>query len=150
MTQKKIIKYVATNDRGMRIGQDHPKAILTNLEVDALILDRGDGDSPAMSYGQLAIKYGISKSSVRDILIGRRRGQLCSLKKKEPAQKMSQKKTRVKLTVTHRTRAILHRIGGAALLERIAAMVEHEFLCAPKISADDAVERVLEKYRATK
>ena len=146
----KIIKDVAINDNGMRVGQDHPKAILTNLEVEALIMDRGDSENPTMSYGQLAIKYGVSKSSVRDILIGRRRGQLGCLMKKEQTKKTAQKKTRVKLTVTYRARAILHRIGGSVLLERLAAMVEKEFLRAPKISADDAVTRVLEKYRATK
>ena len=61
----KTQKYVATNDRGYRVGQDHPNAKLTDVEVAALIRDRGPEEAPTMSLSQLAKRYGLSKSGVK-------------------------------------------------------------------------------------
>ena len=70
------MRLARVNEAGRRIGEGHHMARLSDREVDQLIADRGSDDAPRMSYSELATKYGISKSSVRDILIGRRRGQI--------------------------------------------------------------------------
>lgn len=144
-------KFIATNERGYRIGQDHPKAVLTDIEVDALIRDRGPEEAPLMSYSKLAERYGISKSGVRDILIGRRRGQPQRLVKAEDgATKASAKKVRVNLKVTLRARAILHRLGGGAWIDAIAERVDAELRCARVDDPSRAMERVLQKLCVTK
>ena len=66
---------VQVNERGQRIGQGHRRAVLTDAEVEQLLEDRGPEDAPRRSYAQLAKKYRVSKSCVRDICTGRRRGQ---------------------------------------------------------------------------
>ncbi len=62
---------VAINDRGLRIGEDHRLAKLTNGEVERLLELRSEG----MSYQQLAKIFEISKSGARQICKGRRRCQ---------------------------------------------------------------------------
>lgn len=64
------------NEIGYRVGESHHNAKLTDIEVDALIRDRGPEDAPTMSLSQLAKRYGLSKSGVKGILDGNRRGQL--------------------------------------------------------------------------
>lgn len=59
------------NERGMRIGESHPRAVLTDHEVELLIALRDDG----MSWRVLAVKFECSKRCVRDIYSGRRRCQ---------------------------------------------------------------------------
>jgi DNA-directed RNA polymerase sigma subunit (sigma70/sigma32) len=59
---------VQVNERGQRIGQGHRRAVLTDAEVERLLEDRGPEDAPRRSYAQLAKKYRVSKSSVRDIV----------------------------------------------------------------------------------
>ena len=65
---------VAVNERGARIGQDHPKAVLTNTQVELLLQMRAEG----MSYRQLALVWEISKESVADYCKGRRRMQIAT------------------------------------------------------------------------
>ena len=56
-----------------RVGEAHPHAVLTDEEVDRLLEDRGPDHAPRMSYTELARKWGVSKSCVRDIVTGSRR-----------------------------------------------------------------------------
>lgn len=110
---------IRINDRGQRIGEGHHMARLTDAEVDQLIADRGPDSAPRMSYTELAAKWGISKSSVRDILIGRRRGQVGpSVDKAQPKRPACQK-VRVNFKVTLHARAKLHRLGGGAWVQKM-------------------------------
>lgn len=63
---------VAVNASGRRIGEDQTGAKLTNRDVDLLWALRDGG----LGYGRLAVKFEVSKSLVRDIIKGRRRGQV--------------------------------------------------------------------------
>lgn len=150
MSESKILRYVATNDFGVRIGQDHPRAVLSDIEVDALILDRGPEDAPLMSYSQLAKKYGISKSCVRDILTGRRRGQAQKMVNRPEIERIVSKKVRVNLKVTLRARSLLHRIGGGAWIDSVAARIDSEMRCARTDDPNVVIERVLRKLCVTK
>ena len=70
-------RIVWVNDRGLRVGEDHQNARLTNAEVDLLLALRDDG----WSYRQLALKFEISKSGVRKICKGQTRCQASALSK---------------------------------------------------------------------
>lgn len=72
-------RMVAVNDRGDRLGEDHPRAKLTNHDIDLMFELRfpTDGASP-MSYGQIAEKFEVSKGYVSDILSDRRRRRACT------------------------------------------------------------------------
>jgi hypothetical protein len=64
------------NDAGRPVGESHPLAKLTEADIDLIFYLREQG----LSYGQIARKFDaevtVSKSHVRDIIKGRRRGQL--------------------------------------------------------------------------
>lgn len=62
---------VGVNELGLRIGEDHVNAKLTNHEVDLLLELRGQG----WSYQQLADKFDLSKSGARKICKGVNRCQ---------------------------------------------------------------------------
>lgn len=62
---------VAVNERGYRIGEDHPSAKLTDHEVEIVFQLREEG----LSYGAIARKLEVSKSLIRDITKGRKRAQ---------------------------------------------------------------------------
>lgn len=113
------MRLAQVNDAGRRIGEGHHMARLSDREVDQLIADRGSDDAPRMSYSELATKYGISKSSVRDILIGRRRGQIGPSVDKPQSKKTKRPKVRVNLSIGLHARAKLHRLGGGAWLEKV-------------------------------
>lgn len=113
------MRCVRVNDRGQAIGEGHHKAVLTDKEVEQLIADRGDEKDPAMTYAQLMGKYGISKSSVRDILIGRRRGQIGPKTSKTRKRTSKQQRVRINYVVSLHTRAWLARMGGGAFLEKL-------------------------------
>lgn len=67
-----MARVVGVNERGDRVGQDHPRAVLTDAQVLLLLeLRRAEG----WSYLQLARKFEVSKASVRDVVKGRRRAQ---------------------------------------------------------------------------
>lgn len=66
-----MYKTVAVNDAGLRIGEDHPQARYTNHEIDLVLELRDEG----RSYGYIACKMEMPKSTVRDICTGRRRCQ---------------------------------------------------------------------------
>jgi len=70
-------KSVFVNALGKRIGEDHHRAKLTDLDIDLVFELREAG----LSYSEIAGKFddipgGISKATIRDVLKGRRRGQL--------------------------------------------------------------------------
>lgn len=77
MTHKRK-RIVAINEYGLRIGEDHPNARLTNLEVDVLLELREELDENGKhiwSYGKLAEKFDIGKTAVRRICKGQSRCQ---------------------------------------------------------------------------
>lgn len=63
---------VGVNDRGIRVGEDHQHARLTDAEVELIRSLHEEG----MSYGTLAEKFGIGKTTVADICKYRRRAQI--------------------------------------------------------------------------
>jgi len=63
---------VAVNESGYRIGEDHPGAKLTDHEVD-LILELRE---QCWSYRQIADKFEVSKSQIRNICTGLKRCQI--------------------------------------------------------------------------
>lgn len=65
-------RMLAVNDRGLRIGESHPRAVLTDHEVGLLLELRAEG----MSLSWLAEKFEVSKSQVGRIVRGDQRGQL--------------------------------------------------------------------------
>lgn len=70
-------KLVFVNEHGKRIGQDHHRAKLTDADIDLVFELREAG----LSYTAIAGKFddiegGISRSTIRDVLKGRRRAQL--------------------------------------------------------------------------
>ncbi len=71
-------EYVAVNDLGYVIGQDHHNAKLTNHQIDQILQMRDD----CMSYRQIAQVFGMSKSHIRNICKGRKRCQLAWQTKK--------------------------------------------------------------------
>lgn len=60
---EKIIRLVATNDRGMRIGETHQRAKHPDALVDKV---RDMHEEQGMGYGSIAKELGLSKSIVRD------------------------------------------------------------------------------------
>jgi hypothetical protein len=128
---------ISVNDLGYRVGQDHPRARLTDIEVDALIRDRGPEESPRMSYATLSRKYRISKSSVRDIITGRRRGCLSNHVEKEeiPGKTLPrERRVRVNLHLSLEARALLIRLGGGRWIEDLMVRMVGKS-CAHHISA---------------
>ena len=67
-------RMVAVNDAGRRIGEDHPRAVLSDHEVDLVFSLHEDG----MSISELARKMEVSKGCIWKILRGHRRGQVAS------------------------------------------------------------------------
>lgn len=145
--------YIATNEKGYRIGQDHPNAKLTDIEVAALIRDRGPEGAPTMSLAKLADKYGMSKSGVKGIVDANRRSQAQRLVKKEATIRSytsKQPKVRVNLRVSLRSRAILHRLGGGAWIDEIAVRVDAVLRRARSMDDSQAMERVLKDIGVTR
>lgn len=64
--------YVAVNDRGSLIGESHPRAVLTDHEVDLVLALSEEG----LSYRAIAEKMDVSKGCVAKICSGQRRCQV--------------------------------------------------------------------------
>lgn len=72
------MRKVAVNDAGLRIGEDHPNAKLTDAEVERIRSLHEDG----MSYEALAEKFEVSKWAIGRICRYERRAQTPSSHKK--------------------------------------------------------------------
>lgn len=106
-----------------------------------------------MSLSQLAKRYGMSKSGVKGIIDGNRRGQAQRLVKKEAVKREytnKEPKVRVNLRVSIRSRVILHRLGGGAWIDEIAVRVDSLMRRARSLDDQQAVERVLREIGVTK
>lgn len=66
------MRVVGCDHRGLRVGESHQNAVLSDHEVDLLRDLRAQG----LSLTQLALRLEISKSGVKGILDGRRRSIL--------------------------------------------------------------------------
>lgn len=68
-------KLIAVNARGHRVGESHHRAKLSDADVDLILYLRDAG----LTYAAIAAKFDdditISKSTVRDICLGRIRAQ---------------------------------------------------------------------------
>lgn len=77
-------KLVGVNELGLRVGETHHRAKLTDADVDLIRelyeeTHLPDGRVlPGLSYKQIAERFEISKSTVRDIIKCRRRFQFVS------------------------------------------------------------------------
>ena len=74
-----VRKIVALNERGARIGEDHPRAKLTNHEVDlirALGEERDASGRRLFGRVKLAAKFEVSRWTIQSILDGESRCQL--------------------------------------------------------------------------
>lgn len=65
---------VQINDRGLRIGQDHPRTVLTDAEVLRLLSLHRQG----IGQKRLSKMFEVPRRTVRDYISGRTRGQLPS------------------------------------------------------------------------
>ena len=65
-------RVVGVNERNLRVGESHPRAVLNDHEVELLIELRSQG----FSYGWLSIKFEISKKHAWRICMGYQRGQI--------------------------------------------------------------------------
>jgi IS30 family transposase len=64
-------KLVGVNERGLRVGEDHQHARLTDAECEMIRQLHEEG----MSYNELARKFEVGKSTIADIVKCRRRAQ---------------------------------------------------------------------------
>jgi hypothetical protein len=67
-------RVVRVNERGLRIGEDHPQAKLSDVEVELLLRLRAEG----WGYRRLAAKFEIARSTVKRICLGLKRSQTCA------------------------------------------------------------------------
>jgi antitoxin component HigA of HigAB toxin-antitoxin module len=65
-------KLIAVNQSGKRIGEDHQHASLSNEQVER-IRDLHEGHN--LTYTQLSVMFGVSKSAIAGICQYRRRAQ---------------------------------------------------------------------------
>lgn len=68
------IRTVGVNDIGRRVGDSHHNAKMTDGDVELLLAMHNEG----WGYRRLAAKFEISKRHVRDIVNGKRRGQVAT------------------------------------------------------------------------
>lgn len=64
-------RIIGVNEKGLRVGQDHQRAKLSDAAVET-IRELHEG---GMSYSVIARKFEIAKSTVQDICTYRRRAQ---------------------------------------------------------------------------
>lgn len=62
---------IALNEHNCRIGEGHPRAKLTDAEVDLVFALREEG----LSLAEIAAKFDVSKGCIWKIVQGLRRGQ---------------------------------------------------------------------------
>jgi hypothetical protein len=72
-------RIISVNDRGLRIGEDHPKAKLTDHEVDLIremAEDRDENGRRKWGRRRLARKFDVSTWTIRSILDCASRAQI--------------------------------------------------------------------------
>ena len=104
--------WVRVNEDGRRIGESHPQAVLSDVEVDALLAERDAG----ATLSELARRWGLSKSGVKGIVDGRRRGQVGPKVQREATKR---EHVLVRLNLTLQERSLLRRRGGSAFVKRM-------------------------------
>ena len=117
---------VMVDEHGVRIGEGHHKAVLTDSEVAQLLADRGPEELPAMTYLQLAKRYGVSKGCVASIVSGRTRGLQGRIVARVRVVEADQQKVVAKVTLTLADRALLARLGGSKWLRKALASVRNK------------------------
>jgi DNA invertase Pin-like site-specific DNA recombinase len=65
------MRTIGVNERGLRVGEDHQRAVLTNFDVDLMRMMRADG----VAYSHLARIFECSKSQVVKICLFQVRNQ---------------------------------------------------------------------------
>ena len=108
--------WVRVNEDGRRIGESHPQAVLSDVEVDALLAERDAG----ATLSELARRWGLSKSGVKGIVDGRRRGQVGPRVMRRPSR-VALVSVCVVLTLQERSR--FERVGGVRWLRETLATV---------------------------
>lgn len=108
--------WVRVNEDGRRIGESHPQAVLSDVEVEALLAERDAG----ATLSELARRWGLSKSGVKGIVDGRRRGQVGPRVMRRPAR-VALVSVCVVLTLQERSR--FERIGGVRWLRETLGTV---------------------------
>lgn len=63
-------RLVGVNEQGIRVGEDHQRATLTDADVELM---RQLREEDGMTYDQLAQRFEVSKRHVRDIVNYRKR-----------------------------------------------------------------------------
>lgn len=71
MNARRVVK---VNERGLRIGEDHGRAKLSDAEVELLLRLRREG----WGYRRLAAKFEICRSAAKRICLGVARSQTCA------------------------------------------------------------------------
>lgn len=69
-----MIILVAVNANGVRIGESHPRARLTDWEVELIRQLHEDLEEP-IGYRRLAAIFEVSKRTIRDVCAYRRRAE---------------------------------------------------------------------------
>lgn len=75
-------RLIGVNERGQRVGEGHPGAVLSDHEVDLLLELRDEG----MTYSWLAAKFEVAKGTVAKICTGQRRAQVVVVVKRARAR----------------------------------------------------------------
>ncbi len=109
---------VMVSANGNRIGESHPKAMLSDAEVEQLLADRGPDDCPLKSYNQLAKKYKISKSAVADICKGRRRAIRGVIVERKESRRNGDKVV-LQVRVSLKARHVIRKNGGGRWLDSV-------------------------------
>jgi hypothetical protein len=76
MTKTKL--WVAVNDRNLRIGESHPRAVLTDHEVELMLELREEG----FSYRWISNKMEVSLRQTYRICTGKQRSQIPSRRRR--------------------------------------------------------------------
>lgn len=74
-------RLVSVNDAGYRVGEDHPRAKLTNHDVELILELR---ENYKLSYGVIAHKFDVAKDTVVKICKGYTRSQFPTRVKRLP------------------------------------------------------------------
>lgn len=78
------MRVIGVNDKGLRVGEDHQNAILTNDEVERIRDLRAQG----MKYDTIAGKFEVSKSTIAMICRYERRAEIATYFKTQDGRKL--------------------------------------------------------------